>query len=179
VVKGVLTSKKLGSPIDSELLIYCLQVDYILNCIWVRSLKSLCSSWTTPLLLSTMDTISTALVALLCTVDVIAHLSVTLLSSVVATPQPLDALLWFVYASPQSITDQLPPAPHGVDQLLSEFGGTRSELRLLSAFSFPTPSVSVPGSMTCCSVVSVRSHSGACPALVQLQISPGRFPLVH
>jgi hypothetical protein len=29
--KGVLTSEKLGSLIDSELLIYCLQVGYILN----------------------------------------------------------------------------------------------------------------------------------------------------
>jgi hypothetical protein len=167
VVKGVLTSEKLGSPIDSELLIYCLQVDYILNRIWVRSLKSLCSSWTTPLLLSTMDVISTTLVASLCTVDATAHLSVVLLSSVVATPQPLDMLLWFVYVSPQSIADQLSLALHGVDQLLLEFGGTRSKLHLLLAFSFPTPSVSVPGSMTCCSVVSVTSHSGTCPVPVQ------------
>jgi hypothetical protein len=104
-----------------------------------------------------MDTISTALVASLCTVDVIACLSVVLLSSVVATPQPLDVSLWFVYASPQSIADQLPLAPHGVDQLSSEFGSTRSELCLLSAFGFPTPSVSVPGSMTRCSVVSNKS----------------------
>jgi hypothetical protein len=179
VVKGVLTSKKLGSLIDSELLIYCLQVDYILNCIWAWSLKSPCSSWTTPLLLSTMDMTSTALITSLCTVDVIARLSVALLSSVVTTPQPLDALLWFVYASPQSIADQLRPAPHGVDQLSSEFGGTCSELCLLSVFGFPTPSVSVPGSMTRCPVVSVMSHSGACPVLVQLQISPEHFPLAY
>jgi hypothetical protein len=84
--KGVLTSENLGSLIDSELLIYCLQVDYILNRIWVYPLKSPCSAWTTPLLLSTVDTISTALTASLCTVDVIAHWSVTLLSPVVATP---------------------------------------------------------------------------------------------
>jgi hypothetical protein len=163
--KGVLTSEKLGYPIDSELLIYCLQADYILNCIRVYSLKLPCSSWTTPLLLSTMDTISTALVALLCIVDTIACLSVALLSSVVVTPQPLDTSLWFVYASLQSIADQLLLAPHGVDQLSSEFGGTCSELRLLSVFGLPTPSVSVPGSMTCCSIVLVTSHSGTCPAL--------------
>jgi hypothetical protein len=113
-----------------------------------------------------MDAISTALVALLCTVDAIACLLVALLSSVVATPQPLDTLLWFVYVSLQSIADQLPPAPHGVDQLLSEFGGTRSKLCLLLAFSFPAPLVSVPGSMTCCSVALVMNHSGACSALV-------------
>jgi hypothetical protein len=86
--KGVLTSEKLGSLIDSELLIYCLQVDYILNRIWVYPLKSLCSTWTTPLLLSTVDAISTALTASLCTVDVIAHWLVVLLSPVVVTPQP-------------------------------------------------------------------------------------------
>jgi hypothetical protein len=166
VVKGVLTSEKLGSLIDSELLIYCLQVDYILNRIWVRLLELPCSSWTTPLLLSTVDAISTVLTVSLCTVDAIAHLSVMLLSSVVATPQPLDVSLWFVYTSPQSIADQLPLALHGVDQLLSEFGGTRSELRLLSVLGSPAPSVSVPGLMTRSSVVSVTSHSGACLALV-------------
>jgi hypothetical protein len=37
--KGVLTSKKLGTLIDSELLIYCLQADYILSHIWVCILK--------------------------------------------------------------------------------------------------------------------------------------------
>jgi hypothetical protein len=166
VVKGVLTSENLGSLIDSELLIYCLQVGYILNRIWVRLLKSPCFLWMTPLLLSTMDTISTALTTSLCTVDTIAHLSVALLSSVVATPQPLDVSLWFVYASPQLIVDQLPPAPHGVDQLSSEFSSTLSKLRLLSALGSPAPSVSVPGLMTRCSIVSVTSHSGACLALV-------------
>jgi hypothetical protein len=120
----------------------------------------------TPLLLSTMDAIPTALTALLWSVDATASLLVALLSSVVATPQPLDALLWFVYASPLSLVDQLPPAPRGVDQLSSEFSGTRSELRLLSALGTAAPSVSVPGSMTRCSVVSVTSHSGACSALV-------------
>jgi hypothetical protein len=164
--KGVLTSEKLGSLIDSELLIYCLQVDYILNRIWVRSLKSLCSSWATPLLLSTVDVISTALTALLCTMDATAHSSVALLSSVVVTPQPFRTLLWFVYVSPQSIVDQLPLAPHGVNQLSSEFNGTHSKLRLLSALGSPAPSVSVPGPMTRCSVVSVTSLSGACLALV-------------
>jgi hypothetical protein len=119
-----------------------------------------------PLLLSTVDVISTALSASLCTVDATACLSVVLLCIVVATPQPLDASLWFVYTSLQLIADQLPSALHGVGQLLSEFGGIRSELRLLLAFSSPAPSVSVPGSMTCCSVASVMSHSGACPALV-------------
>jgi hypothetical protein len=166
VVKGVPTSEKLGSPIDSKLLIYCLQVDYILNHIWVRSLELPCSSRTTPLLLSTVDTIPTALTMLLCTVDAMALLSVVLLSSVVATPQPLGTLLWFVYVSPQSIADQLPPAPHGVGQLTSEFGGTRSELHLLSALGSPTPSVSVPDLMTHCSIVLVMSHSGACLVLV-------------
>jgi hypothetical protein len=106
------------------------------------------------------------LVASLYTVDVIAHLLVVLLFPVVVTPQPLDTLLWFVYTSPQSIADQLPPVLHGVDQLLSEFSGSCSELHILSALGFPAPSVSVPGSMTCCSVVSVMSHSGACPVLV-------------
>jgi hypothetical protein len=124
VVKGVLTSKKLGTPIDSELLIYCLQGDYILNHIWVFPLKSPCSSWTTPLLLSTVDATSTMSVALLCT----------------------------VYVFPQLIADQLS----------LEFGGTRSKLCLLLVFGLPAPSVSVPGSMTRCSVVSVTSHSGAC-----------------
>jgi hypothetical protein len=54
VVKGVLTSKKLGTLIGSKLLIYCLQADYILSRIWVYSLKLPCSSWMTPLLLSTV-----------------------------------------------------------------------------------------------------------------------------
>jgi hypothetical protein len=102
----------------------------------------------------------------LCTVYPISRLLVVLLSSVVATPQPPDTLLQSVYASPQSIADQLLPAPHGVGQLSSEFGGTCSELCLLLVFGFPTPSVSVPGSMTRCSVASVTSHSGACPAPV-------------
>jgi hypothetical protein len=175
--KGVLTSKKLGTPIDSELLIYCLQADYILSRIWVYSLKLPCSSWTTPLLLSTMDTTSIVSVVLLYTVDTTACLLVTLLFPVVATPQPLDVSLWFVYASPQSIADQLPPAPqsiadqlppapHGVDQLSSEFGGSHSELRLLLAFRLPAPLVSVPVLMTRCSTVLVTSHSGACSVLV-------------
>jgi hypothetical protein len=110
------------------------------------------------------------------TVDAMACLSVMLLSSVVATPQPLDVSLWFVYVSPQSIADQLPLVPHGVGQLLSELSGTCSDLRLLSAFGFPAPSVSVPGSMTRCSVVSVTSHSGACPASDSLWIGPEHFP---
>jgi hypothetical protein len=164
--KGVLTSEKLGSPIDSKLLIYCLQVDYILNRIWVYLCKSPCFLWMTPLLLSTMDMISTALTVLLCTVDMTACLSVTLLFPVVATPQPLDTSLWSVYASPQSIIDQLPLAPHGVGQLSSEFGSIRSELCLFSALGSPTPLVSVPGSMTRCSIVSVTSHSGTRPASV-------------
>jgi hypothetical protein len=37
--KGDLTSKKLKTQIDSELLIYCLQADYILSCIWVCIVK--------------------------------------------------------------------------------------------------------------------------------------------
>jgi hypothetical protein len=164
--KGILTSEKLGTPIDSELLIYCLQVDYILSGIWVYSLKSLCSSWMMTLLLSTMDATSTMLVMSLYTVDATAHLLVVLLFSVVATPQPLDMSLWFVYVSLQSIADQLLPVPHGVDQLLSEFSGSCSELCLLLAFRFPTPSVSVPVLMTCCSIVSVTSQSGACLVLV-------------
>jgi hypothetical protein len=166
VVKGVLTSEKLGTPIDSELLIYCLQVDYILNRIWVYSLKLLCSSWTTPLLLSTVDVTSTVSVVSLYTVDATACLSVALLFPVVTTPQPLDTSLWFVYASLQSIADQLPPALHGVGQLLLEFGGFHSELHLLLVFGLPTPSVSVPVSMTRFSTVSVMSHSGACLAPV-------------
>jgi hypothetical protein len=163
---GVLTIEKLRSLIDSELLLYCLQVDYILNHIWVYPFKSPCSSCLTPLLLSTMDTISTALTVSLCTVDATARPSVVLLSSVVMSPQPLGALLWFVYMSLQSITDQLPPAPHGVSQLSSEFSGTHSELCLLLALGSSAPSVSVPGLMTHCSVVSVTSHSGAFLALV-------------
>jgi hypothetical protein len=97
--KGVLTSEKLKTPIDSELLIYCLQADYILSCIWVYSLKLLCSSWTIPLLLSTVDMTSTVSVASLYTVDATACLSVMLLFPVVATQQPLDVSLWFVYMS--------------------------------------------------------------------------------
>jgi hypothetical protein len=120
----------------------------------------------TPLLLSTVDAMSTALTVSLWTVDMIARLSVMLLSSVVVTPQPSGMSLWFVYTSLQSTADQLPPAPHGVSQLSLEFSGTRSELHLLSALGSPAPSVSVPGSMTCCSVVSVTSHSGACLVLV-------------
>jgi hypothetical protein len=154
--KGVLTSEKLGTLIDSESLIYCLQADYILSHIWVCILKTLCSIEFTPLLLSTVVVTSPSSVVLVHTVDVTACLSVMLLSSVVATPQPLDTLLWFVYMSPQLIINQLP----------LEFGGTHSELCLLSAFSLPTPSVSVPVSMTHCSVVSVTSHSGTCLALV-------------
>jgi hypothetical protein len=164
--KGVLTSEKLGTLIDSELLIYCLQADYILSCIWVYPSKLPYPSWTTLLLLSTMDMTSTVLVASLYTVDVTACLSVTLLFPVVVTPQPLDVLLWFVYVSPQSIADQLLLMLHGVDQLLLEFSGSHSKLCLLLAFGSPTPSVSVPVLMTCCSIVSVMSHSGACLALV-------------
>jgi hypothetical protein len=164
--KEVLTSEKLGTLIDSELLKYCLQADYILNHIWVYSSKLPCSSWTTPLLLSTMDVTSAMLVTSLYTVDATACLSVTLLFPVVMTPQPSDAPLWFVYVSPQSITDQLPLAPHGVDQLLLEFSDSHSKLCLLLAFGLPAPSVSVPVSMTRCSVVLVMSHSGACSVLV-------------
>jgi hypothetical protein len=147
--KGVLTSKKLGTPIDSELLIYCLQADYILSCIWVYSLKSPCSPWTTPLLLSTMDATSTMLVVLLHTVDVTACLLVMLLFPVVMTPQPLDTLLCFVYTSLQSIADQLLLVLHGVNQLLLEFSGSHSKLHLLS--------------MTHCSIALVMS---ACLVLV-------------
>jgi hypothetical protein len=68
-----------------KLLIYCLQVDYILSRIWVNPSKSLCSSWTTPLLLSTMDTTSTVSVMSLYTVDVTACLLVALLFPVVTT----------------------------------------------------------------------------------------------
>jgi hypothetical protein len=100
-----------------------------------------------------VDAISTALSALSGTVNTITYLSVVLLSSVVVTPQPLDVLLWLVYMFPQSIADQLPPVPYGVDQLSSEFGGTHSELCLLLAFGLSAPSVSVPGSMTHCSPV--------------------------
>jgi hypothetical protein len=113
-----------------------------------------------------MDVTSTVSVALLYTVNATACLSVALLSPVVVTPQPSDTLLWFVYAYPQLIADQLPLAPHGVNLLLSEFGDSHSELRLLSAFGSSTPLVSVPVLMTRCSIVSVTSHSGACPALV-------------
>jgi hypothetical protein len=160
--KGVLTSEKLGTLIDSELLIYCLQADYILSHIWVYSSKLPCSSWMTPLLLSTVDTTSTMSVALLYTVDMTACLSVTLLSPVVMTPQPLDMSLLFVYVSPQLIIDQLSSTTHGVDQLSSESSGSRSELRLLLVFRLPAPLVSVPVLLTHCSVVSVTSHSGTC-----------------
>jgi hypothetical protein len=49
--KGALTSEKLGTLIDSELLIYCLQADYILSRIWVCISKTLSSLEFTPLLL--------------------------------------------------------------------------------------------------------------------------------
>jgi hypothetical protein len=113
-----------------------------------------------------VDAISTVLTASLCLVVATALPSVALLCSVVATPQPLGTLLWLVYVSLQLFVDQLPPAPYGVGQLSSEFSGSCSELHLLSALGSATPSVSVPGSMTRCSVVSVTSHSGACLALV-------------
>jgi hypothetical protein len=166
--KEVLTSEKLGTLIDSELLIYCLQADYILSCIWVCISKTPSSLEFTPLLLSTMVGTSLALVVSLCTVDMTAHLSVMLLSSVVTTPQPLDMSLWFVYMFPQLIVNQLSSPQHGVDQLLSELGSSCSELRLLLAFGLPTPSVSVPVWMTHCPVVLVTSYSGTCLPLVQL-----------
>jgi hypothetical protein len=161
VVQGVLTSEKLGTPIDSKLLIYCLQADYILSRIWVYISKMLF----TPLLLSTMVATSLMLVALLCTVDMTARLSVALLSSVVMAPQPLDVSLWFAYVSLQSIVNQL-SSLQCVNQLSSELGGSRSELHLLSAFGLPTPLVSVPVSMTHCPIVSVMSPFGTCLALV-------------
>jgi hypothetical protein len=160
--KGVLTSENLGTPIDSELLIYCLQADYILSHIWVCISK----------MLSSLDIVvyhgcdSPHIGCVVVYVDATACLLVTLLSSVVAAPQPLDVSLWFVYVSPQSIVDQLSSLQCGVDQLLSEFGGSHSELRLLSAFGFPALLVSVPVLMTRCSIVSVTNHSGACLALV-------------
>jgi hypothetical protein len=140
--KGVLTSEKLGTLIDSKLLIYCLQADYILCCIRVCIIKPPFSLRFTPLLLSTMDTTSPSLVMLLCTV--------------VAIPQPSDVSLWFVYMSPQPI----------VNQLSLEISGSHSELHLPSALGLPAPLVSVPVSMTCCSVVLVTSHSGTCLAPV-------------
>jgi hypothetical protein len=144
--------------------VYCLQVDYILNHICISKTPS--SLEFTPLLLSTVVVTSPMSVTSLCTVDVTAHLLVVLLSSVVTTPQPLGALLWFVYASLQLIVDQLFFPQCGVGQLSLEFGGSHSELHLPSAFGLPAPSVSVPVSMTRCSVVSVTSHSGACLVLV-------------
>jgi hypothetical protein len=119
--KGVLTSENLGTPIDSELLIYCLQADYILSHIWVRIVKTPFSTRFTPLLLSTVDATSPLSVALLCTVDATACLSVALLCVVATTQQPSDTLLWSVYTSPlQSIIDQLPSPQSGVDQLPSK-----------------------------------------------------------
>jgi hypothetical protein len=91
--KGVLTSKKLGTLIDSKLLIYCLQADYILNCIRVCIVKMPFSTRFTPLLLSTVDMTCPSLVVLLCTVDAIACLPVVSLCVVDMAPQPLDALL--------------------------------------------------------------------------------------
>jgi hypothetical protein len=155
-----------GTPIDSELLIYCLQADYILNRIRVCIAKSPSSTRLAPLLLSTMDVTSPSSVALLYTVVMTAYLSVALLHSVVVTLQSLDALLWSVVMSPQLIINQLSCSPHGVDQLSSEFGSSHSELCLLLTFSLPAPSVSVPVLMTHCSIVLVMSHSGACSAPV-------------
>jgi hypothetical protein len=149
--KGVLTSENLGTLIDSELLIYCLQTDYILSRIRVCITKMPFSTRFAPLLLST--------------VDATAHLSVVLLCVVDATPQPLDVLLWFVYMSPQLIINQLSSPQLGVDQSL-ELGGYHSKLHLLLAFGPPTPLVSVPVSMTRCSIVLITSHSGACSVLV-------------
>jgi hypothetical protein len=101
--KGVLTSKKLGTLIDSELLTCCLQADYILSHIWVCILKTLCSLEFTPLLLSTVVVTSPLLVMLLCTVDMTTHLLAALLCSAVMTPQSPGMLLWFVYAFLQLI----------------------------------------------------------------------------
>jgi hypothetical protein len=98
--KGDLTSKKLEALIDSELLIYCLQADYILSCIRVCIIKTLFSLMFTPLLLSTLYATSPLSVMLLCTVVVTPQLLVMLLCTVVATPQSLDTLLWFVFVSP-------------------------------------------------------------------------------
>jgi hypothetical protein len=177
--KGVLTRKKLGTLIDSELLIYCLQADYILSCIRVCIIKTLFSLRFTPLLLSTMDTTSPLSVALLCTVVLTAHLSVMLLCIVVATPQPSDTLWWFVYVSLQLIINQLSSPQSVVDQLSLEISGSHSELHPPSALGLPAPLVFVPVSMTHCSVVLVVSHSGTCLALVQLWICPGCYPLVN
>jgi hypothetical protein len=126
--KGVLTSKKLGTLIDSELLIYCLQADHILSHISI--VKTLFLLRFTLLLLSTMYMISPSLVALLYTVVTTAHLLVMLLYSVVATPQPLDTLLWFVYVSLQPIVNQLSSLQSGVNQLLSEISGSHSKFHL-------------------------------------------------
>jgi hypothetical protein len=120
----------------------------------------------TPLLLSTMVVTSLTSVVSLCTVDATACLLVALLSSVVVAPHSLDASLWFLYASPQPIVDQLSSPQHGVGQLSSGLSSSCSELCLPLVFRLPTPSVSVPVLMTCCSVVSVMSHSGACLVLV-------------
>jgi hypothetical protein len=145
--KGVLTSKKLGTPIDSELLIYCLQADYILSHIRVCIIKTLFSLRFTPLLLSTMYATSPLLVVLLCTVVMTSHLLVVLLCTVVTTPQPLVTLLWFVYVSPQSV----------VNQLSLEISGSHSELHLPLALGPPAPLVSVPVSMTHCSILGNKS----------------------
>jgi hypothetical protein len=154
--KGVLTSEKLGTPIDSGLLIYCLQADHILSRIRVCIVKTPFSLRFTPLLLSTMDATSPLSVARLCT------------QAVVATPQPSDTLWWFVYMSLQSIFN-----------LPLEISGPRSSLHLSLIFGLPAPSVSVPVSMTHCSVVLVTSHSGAYSAPVSLWVCPGHYSLVH
>jgi hypothetical protein len=159
VVQRSIDQQKLGTPIDSELLIYCLQADYILSHIWVCVLKTPFYLEFTPLLLSTMHTTSPLLVALLCTVVATAHLLVVLLCSVVAAPQPLGGLCMCLF--PQLFTNQLSSPQCGVDQLLSELG-SHSKLRLPLTFRLPTPLVSVPVSVICCSVVSVMSHSGTC-----------------
>jgi hypothetical protein len=96
----------------------------------------------------------------------IACLLVALLCIVDGTPQPSDVLLWFVYMSPWLIVGQLPSPQFCVNQLSSEFSSSHSELHPLLVFRLPAPVVSVPVSMTRCSVVSITSHSGTCSALV-------------
>jgi hypothetical protein len=76
--KGDLASEKLETLIDSELLIYCLQADYILSHIRICIVKTLFSLRFTPLLLSTMYVTSPSLVMLLCTVVVTSCLSVAI-----------------------------------------------------------------------------------------------------
>jgi hypothetical protein len=152
--KGVLTSEKLGTLIDSKLLIHCLQADYILGRILVCISKTPLSLKFTPLLLSTM--VATSLMSS-------CHCVLwTQLPSVVAAPQPLEMLLWFVYTSPQSIVDQLSSLQGGVNQLSSELGGSHSELCLLSAFRLP--SVSVPDDLLshCLSNKSLWHLFGTC-----------------